>query len=106
EKGKLTLNDKKEISFEFENAVTEVMAWKIVEAAKQKGVKTVMLSGGVSANTKLKNEIQKLADKEGLKFIYPVKNLYCMDNAAMVGINTYYKIKYGKFENKVGVVKM
>ena len=106
EKWELTLEDKKEISFEFENAVTEVMAWKIVEAAKQKRVKTVMLAWGVSANNKLKAEIKKLADKEWLKFIFPIKNLYCMDNAAMVWINTYYKIKYEQFEEKIGVVKM
>jgi N6-L-threonylcarbamoyladenine synthase len=102
----LTLEDKKEISYEFENAVTEVMAWKLVEAARQKWVKTVMLAGWVSANTKLKIEIEKLAHKEWLKFIYPIKNLYCMDNAAMVGINTYYKIKYNKYEEKIWVVKM
>jgi len=30
------LEDKKELSFEFENAVTEVMAWKLIEAARQK----------------------------------------------------------------------
>jgi len=106
EKWELTLEDQKEISFEFENAVTEVMAWKIVEAAKQKWVKTIMLAWGVSANTKLKNEIQKSAEKEWLKFIFPKKNLYCMDNAAMVWINTYYKVKYWKFEDKIGVVKM
>jgi tRNA A37 threonylcarbamoyltransferase TsaD len=35
-----------------------------------------------------------LADKEGLDFIYPKNNIYSMDNAAMVGINGYYKIKY------------
>jgi tRNA A37 threonylcarbamoyltransferase TsaD len=29
-----------------------------------------------------------------------------MDNAAMVAINGYYKVKYGKFENKIGVVKV
>jgi len=40
------------------------MAWKLIEAARQKNVKTVMLAGGVSANTKLKNEISKLAKKE------------------------------------------
>ena len=106
EKWELTLEDKKEISFEFENAVTEVMAWKIVEAARQKRVKTVMLAWWVSANNKLRNEIDKLAKKERLKFIYPVKNLYCMDNAAMVWINTYYKIKYAQFEEKIWVVKM
>jgi len=38
----------------------------------------------VSANNKLKSEIEKLAKKERFKFIYPIKNLYCMDNAAMV----------------------
>jgi hypothetical protein len=29
-----------------------------------------------------------------------------MDNAAMVGMNTYYKVKYGKFEEKVGVIEI
>ena len=103
---KLTLDDQKELSFEFENAITEVLAWKLIEAAKQNNLKTVMLAGWVSANTKLKKEITKLAKKQWLKFIYPSKNLYCMDNAAMVWINTYYKIKYWKFEDKVWVVKM
>ena len=106
EKWSLNLNDKKEISFEFENAVTEVMAWKLIEAAKQKNVKTVMLAWWVSANNKLKSEIEKQAKKEWLKFIFPIKNLYCMDNAAMVWINTYYKIKYWQFEEKIWVVKM
>jgi tRNA A37 threonylcarbamoyltransferase TsaD len=41
-----------------------------------------------------------------LKFIFPTKLIYCMDNAAMVWINTYYKIKYNKFEEKIWVVKM
>ncbi len=106
EKWKLTLEDKKELSFEFENAITEVLAWKLIEAAKQNNLKTVMLAWGVSANIKLKKEIENLAKKQWLKFIYPTKNLYCMDNAAMVWINTYYRIKYWKFEDKVGVVKM
>lgn len=106
EKWFLTLDDKKEISFEFENAVTEVLAWKLMYAAEEHNLKTVILAWGVSANTKLKNEIQKLADKKWIKFIYPIKNLYCMDNAAMVWINTYYKVKYWKFEDYVWVVKL
>ncbi len=106
ENWKLSQEDKIEISYEFENAVTEVLAWKLVEAAKQKNVKTVMLAWWVSANTKLREEIQKLSLKDWLNFIFPKKNLYCMDNAAMVWINTYYKIKYNNFEEKIGVVKM
>ncbi len=106
ENWELSLEDKKEISYEFENAVTEVLAYKLINAAKEKNVNTVMLSGWVSANTKLKETIEKLSTKEKIEFIYPKKLIYSMDNAAMVWINTYYKIKYDKFEEKVWVVKI
>ncbi|MDQ7008938.1 MAG: tRNA (adenosine(37)-N6)-threonylcarbamoyltransferase complex transferase subunit TsaD [Candidatus Gracilibacteria bacterium] len=102
----LTLEDKIEISYEFQEAVIEVLAYKLVQVALQNGVKNVMLAGGVSANNRLKEEITRLAKKNNLEFIFPVSNLYCMDNAAMVGILTYYKIKYGEFEKKIGVVKL
>ena len=102
----LTLEEKKEISYEFENAVTEVLSYKLINAAKEKKVKTVLLSWWVSANNRLKETIKKLAKKEGINFIYPSKNLYCTDNAAMVWINAYYKIKYGKFEDRVWVVRV
>ena len=89
----LSLDDKKEISFEFENAVVEVLAYKLVNAAKKTWVKTVMLAWGVSANDKLIDIIKKLSQKENFKFIYPMKKLYSWDNAAMVWINAFYKIK-------------
>ena len=100
------IEDKKQISFEFENAITEVLAWKLIYAAKENNLKTVMLSWWVSANNKLKDEIQKLAIKEKIEFIYPKKLVYCMDNAAMVWIITYYKIKYNQFEPTIWVVKI
>lgn len=106
EKWKLSFEDQKELSFEFENAITEVLAWKLLYAAEEHNLKTVILAWWVSANTKLKKEIQRLADEKGVKFIYPTKNLYCMDNAAMVWINTYYRIKYNNYKKKVWVVKM
>ena len=106
ESWELSLDDKKQISFEFENAITEVLAWKLVNAAKENNLKTVMLSGWVSANNKLRNEIEKLAKKNNLNFIYPKKLVYCMDNAAMIWILTYYKIKYKQVENQIWVVKI
>lgn len=102
----LTENDKMEMSFEFENAITEVLAWKLVNAATQNNLKTVMLAGWVSANSKLRDEIGKLAKKNNLEFIFPKKNIYCMDNAAMIWILAYYRIKYAKFEEKIWIVKM
>ena len=106
EKGELSEDDKKEIAFEFENSVTEVLSYKLVQAAKEKWVKTVLLAWGVSANDKLKERIEQLAQKEKLKFIYPTKKVFCMDNAAMVGINTFYRVKYGQFEEHIGIVKI
>lgn len=106
EKWGLTKEDREELSFEIENAIIEVLAWKLVNAANDNGYKTVMLAGWVSANDKLKQEIQKLASKNNINFIYPKKKVYSMDNAAMVWINTYYKIKYWKFEKKIWVIKM
>lgn len=88
----LTLSDKKQISYEFQNAVNEVLSQKLVNAWISKNVKTIMLAGWVSANTDLNEKIQALALKNNLEFIAPVKKLYSMDNAAMVGILTYYKI--------------
>jgi hypothetical protein len=41
----LAEDDKMEMSFEFENAITEVLSWKLVDAAKQNKIKTVMLAG-------------------------------------------------------------
>lgn len=106
QKWELSQEDIKEISYEFECAVTEVLAYKLVQAAKEKWVKTVLLAGGVSANTRLKDEIAKLCEKENLIFQYPTKITYCMDNAAMVGMLTYYRVKHWQFEEKTWVVKV
>lgn len=96
-RGRLSLEDKREISFEFQNAVNEVLAKKLINSALEKKVKTIMLAGWVSANDDLKNKIKILAYENNLNFIFPVKNLYCIDNAAMIWILAYYKIKHCKF---------
>ena len=90
----LTLEDKQEISFEFQNAVNEVLAYKLINWALEKKVNTIMLAWGVSANNDLKEKIKELAKKNNLEFIHPIKNIYCMDNAAMIGILAYYKINF------------
>jgi N6-L-threonylcarbamoyladenine synthase len=104
--GELSQQDILEISYEFECAVTEVLAYKLVQAAKEKWVKTILLAGGVSANNRLKDEIAKLAQKNNLNFQYPTKLVYCMDNAAMVWMLTYYKVIDKQFEEKIWVVKV
>lgn len=105
-RGELTDDDKKEISYEFQAAVNEVLCYKLIEAANQKGVKTVLLAGWVSANDDLNERIKKESQKYGLNFFAPIKKLYCMDNAAMIGILAYYRIKYKQFEHQIGGVRV
>ena len=105
-KWELSDDDKKEISYEFEQAVTEVLAYKLIQSAKQKWVDHVMLAWGVSANTTLRDTISDMAQKNQMRFTHPTKLKYCMDNAAMIGILTYYRVKYGEFEERYWVVKL
>ncbi len=102
----LTLDDQKELSFEFQNAVNEVLCYKLLRAAQEKDVQTVLLAGWVSANDNLNERIKKESQKQWFTYFAPVKKLYCMDNAAMIGILAYYRIKYNQFEHQIGWVKV
>lgn len=90
--GLLSKDDKIEIAFEFENTVVEILKQKLFKAAQKYNVKSLVLAWGVSANDKLKSEISKKSSESWYSFIYPKKNVYSMDNAAMVGILAYYEI--------------
>jgi len=106
EQGELTLEDQRELSYEFQNAVNEVLTYKLILAAEEKQVKTVLLAGWVSANDNLNERISKQAQKHWLNFFAPTKKLYCMDNAAMIGILAYYRITYKQFEHQIWGVKV
>ncbi|MCH8518636.1 tRNA (adenosine(37)-N6)-threonylcarbamoyltransferase complex transferase subunit TsaD [Candidatus Gracilibacteria bacterium] len=106
QESRLSIHDVQEISYEFQAAVNEVLAFKLLEAARQKEVQTLLLAGGVSANDDLNEKIHQEVQKLGLKFLAPKKKLYCMDNAAMIGILAYYKVKYLKRAYKIGSVTL
>lgn len=91
-RGTLSESDKREISYEFEETVVRILSEKLMRAVQKVWVKTLCLAWGVSANTKLKDTLSALSKKSDYTFISPKKNLYSMDNAAMVGIRAYYDI--------------
>ncbi len=95
-----------EISYETENAITEVLTYKLINAAKNYNTKNILLAWWVSANDKLKNSLEEICEKKWYTFLSPKKKKYSMDNAAMVGILSYYKIKYKKFEEKIWVLEI
>ena len=98
-----------ELCHEFQNAVVEVLVKKTIAAAKKYQVKTVALSGGVSANQKLRETLQGTLAKElpKVKFMKP-KLIYTGDNGAMIALAGYMewqKIKKLKIKKLAQPVK-
>lgn len=85
--------DKADLCMSFEKAVTEVLIENIEKAIEQTGIKTVVLAGGVSANTHIRSEFEKLEQK-GIKIYKPDLKL-CTDNAAMIASAGYYRYLNG-----------
>jgi N6-L-threonylcarbamoyladenine synthase len=86
----------REIAFEFERTVTEILSRKLFLAAEKASTKNLVLAGGVSANDFLRKTISDRAEREGFDFVCPVSKTYSQDNAAMVGILAYYRLREGK----------
>ncbi|PRX21109.1 O-sialoglycoprotein endopeptidase [Orenia metallireducens] len=81
---------KADLAASFQQAVVDVLTAKVVKAAQDKKVKRVLLSGGVSANSHLRRELEEKLDELEIKLYYPQPRL-CTDNAAMIGTAGYFK---------------
>ncbi|MEK7066217.1 MAG: ROK family protein, partial [Patescibacteria group bacterium] len=87
----LTEEIKKEIAYEFEQAVVEVLAKKTKRAIEEYKPKTVIIGGGVIANKKIRETFQKfVGDLPKTKLLIPHLK-YSTDNATMIGIAGYFR---------------
>ncbi len=67
----------------FQQAVIDVLVRKALLGARQTGVPTVVLGGGVACNRALRTQLAAACDEEGLAF-HGALPAYCTDNAAMI----------------------
>jgi N6-L-threonylcarbamoyladenine synthase len=72
-----------DVAASFQEAIVDVQVSKTVTAAKDKAVDTVLLGGGVVANTRLRERMTEAGERDGLRVLYPSLEL-CTDNAAMI----------------------
>jgi N6-L-threonylcarbamoyladenine synthase len=73
-------------------AIVDILVHKAITAALEKKVKSIVIAGGVSANSGLRTKISEEAAKHNIKSIAPMMS-YCMDNAAMIGYIASQKLK-------------
>ena len=84
---------KNNLAASFQEAVVKVLADKLIQAyEKYPEVKELHLSGGVSANTRLREVIESKLPKN-VKFRHPKSLILCTDNAAMIAAAAYYLYK-------------
>ncbi len=81
--GELDDKVKKMLALEFENSVTDVLVAKVKQAIYETGAKSLIIGGGVSANTHIRFALKQLADSEGFSLFIPNRNL-STDNALMI----------------------
>ena len=74
-----------DVAASFQEAVVDVLVEKAVAAARREAVPNLVLSGGVSANSRLRAQATARGAAAGLSVFLPSKVL-CTDNAAMVAL--------------------
>ena len=85
---------KSDIACSFQNKVVEILSKKTIRALKEYNVKNLIIAGGVSANSGIRNKFKELCEKEGINLTIPnIK--YCTDNAAMIAAAGYFAYKKG-----------
>ncbi|MCP5176933.1 MAG: tRNA (adenosine(37)-N6)-threonylcarbamoyltransferase complex transferase subunit TsaD [Moraxellaceae bacterium] len=74
---------KADIAASFETAIVETLVKKCERALKQTGLKRLVMAGGVSANVRLRAQLQDLATRKRWQVFYP-SPVFCTDNGAMI----------------------
>jgi N6-L-threonylcarbamoyladenine synthase len=84
-----------DITAGFQEAVVEVLSYKVIRAAREFDCAHLALVGGVAANRRLRERVRTEAAAEGIQVHIPPPAL-CGDNAAMIAAAGYHHLKAGR----------
>lgn len=85
---------KADLCASYQEAIVEVLIEKLRKAAAETKLKNWTITGGVSANSRLRLKAAEVAAETGATLALPPLR-YCADNAAMIGLAGLYKLKLG-----------
>jgi N6-L-threonylcarbamoyladenine synthase len=81
-----------DIAASYLGKVVDILVHKTLAAAKEYGVRGILIAGGVAANSLLRKELREKAEALGIPVSFPSIRL-CMDNAAMIAAGAWYKLR-------------
>lgn len=82
-----------------QHTIIEILTDKIIKAIELTKVTKIAIAGGVSANSKLREQLTSLSNEKNWKLFLPEKK-YTTDNAAMIAITGYYKYLINEFADQ------
>jgi len=82
----------------FQKAAVDVLVEKTIRACRKYGMDKILVSGGVAANSRLREEFTKRCSSNNISVYIPPLSM-CMDNAAMVACLGYYEYLKGNFSS-------
>ena len=80
-----------DVAASFQAAVVDVLVTKLLRVAEESGVETLVIGGGVAANSELRTRLLDEGETNGLRVILPSISL-CTDNAAMVASVAWWRL--------------
>lgn len=80
----------------FQESIVDVLTTKTMRALNEENIKTLIVAGGVAANSGLRERFETLTKENGVELYIPSLK-YCTDNAAMIGAVAYEQYKRGDF---------
>ena len=82
-----------------QETIIDILMKRLIEASRFYGIKEIAIAGGVSANSGLRNSLQKVGEKREWNTYIP-KFDYCTDNAAMIAITAKFMYEKQLFSNQ------
>lgn len=85
-----------DICASIQHTLIQMLLVKLKRAARDTGIRDIAIAGGVSANSGLREALQKTGHELGWRVFIP-KFEYCTDNAAMIAMAAKFKFEQGDF---------
>ena len=91
-----------DVAASFQEAIADVLLMKAINACKETGIDTLVIAGGVAANSRLRSLAEERSSKAGLRLRIPPAAL-CTDNGAMVAALGSLAISAGRPASPLGI---